>query len=174
MKGMCIMRIKPINNNQKILNQNFKSKFQPTNSLRTTLRVGQENGNKTLLNTMKKLMNDGEDRLININSYFYRTMYDDIYPEKIYNGTVIDISDAGENYMFKHTEPKKHLNERGQIETEEIEYSIARDVGKLLRELAGTDNIPKDKEIVNMSKKDVIENLKAIEEQIFDKEYKKM
>ena len=156
------MKISPINNNQ----TNFKSQFRPTNSLRATLQVGQKRGNKTLLNTMKKLMNDGENRLININSYYYRDMLDDIY-DKNYGGTVIDIYDTQKTRLFEHTEPKKYLNERGQIETEEIEYTIARDVGTLLRILAGTNNVPKDKEIVNMSKKDVIKNLKAIEEKIF-------
>ena len=161
------MYVSPINNNQ----TSFQSQFKPTNSLRATLQVGQKNGNKTLLNTMRKLMNDGEKRLIDINSYFYRDMLDDIH-DKNYGGTVIDIYDTKKTSLFEHTEPKKYLDERGQIETEEIEYSIARDVGILLGTLAGTRKAPKDKNIVNMSKEDVIKNLEAIEEQIFGKEYK--
>lgn len=156
------MKVNPINNNQ----TSFQSQFKPTNSLRATLRVGQENGNKTLLNSMRKLMNDGEKRLIDINSYFYRDLLDEIFDKK-YGGTVIDIYGTEKTTLFEHTEPEKYLDERGRIETEEIEYSIARDVATLLRTLADIDNVSKDKEIVNMSKKDVIKNLKAVEEKIF-------
>ena len=156
------MKINPINNNQ----TSFQSQFRPTNSLRATLQVGQKRGNKTLLNTMKKLMNDGENRLIDINSYFYRDLLDDIH-DKNYGGTVIDIYGTEKTSLFEHTEPKKYLDNRGRIETEELECSIARDVATLLRTLAGIDNVSKDKEIVNMSKKDVIKNLKAVEEKIF-------
>ena len=80
--GVCIMRIYGLSANQKssqfARSTGFKSKFVPNKTLELAFESAEKNNSAYFLSAMKKLMNDGYDRLIEVTG---REVFDGaVYP----------------------------------------------------------------------------------------------
>lgn len=140
------MQITPINNSQ----TNFKSKFIPTNTLRLTLIEGQRTSNKTLLKTMKNLLNDGVDRTIELNALLRSRL-----GEKEFYKLDVKISDLGAYSKSYQT-------------NDSIEKTIVKEVRKALKLFFG--DLSEEYGVDTISKKEISNELKKIEQDIFKEE----
>ena len=140
------MQITPINNSQ----TNFKSKFIPTNTLRLTLIEGQRTSNKTLLKTMKNLLNDGVDRTIELNAFLRSHL-----GEKEFYMLEAKISGLGAYARMYRT-------------NDSIEKTIVKEARNALKLFAG--DLSEEYGVDTLRKKEISNELKKIEQDIFKEE----
>ena len=145
-KGVCIMKLNPICNNQ----ISFQSQFKPTNALRLSLIEGQRTSNKTLLKSMNKLLNDGIDRTFEIN-VFLRSF-------------------LGERSFYKIETEILGIGTYGKScpGSENVEKDIVKEVRNAIKLFAG--DLSSESYIDKMTKKEISKELKNIEQNIFKEE----